>query len=106
MLLSAAMGDRDGGPREARLAFLRVARNQRLAVFSVPLATADAVGSLTPAEREVVSGLLAGLANREIAAERRCSVRTVANQVASIFRKTGARSRTELAALLMRGVPP
>jgi DNA-binding NarL/FixJ family response regulator len=100
------MGERNGGSRGARLAFLRLTPKQRLAVFSVPLATADAVGSLTAAEREVVSALLAGLANREIAAQRRCSVRTVANQVASVFRKTGVRSRAELAALLMREGPP
>jgi DNA-binding CsgD family transcriptional regulator len=37
------------------------------------------------------------MSNAAIARARQTSVRTVANQVASLFRKTGARSRDELA---------
>lgn len=51
---------------------------------------------LTLAEREIVSALLRGLSNGEIAAQRGVALRTVANQVASIFRKMDVRSRVEL----------
>jgi DNA-binding NarL/FixJ family response regulator len=54
--------------------------------------------TLTEAERAVVSGVLRGLSNAQIAADRGASVRTVANQLASIFRKLGVRSRHELIA--------
>lgn len=53
---------------------------------------------LTAAEQDVVRRLLAGRSNAEIAKARRSSVRTVANQVASVFRKYGVNSRAELAA--------
>lgn len=48
---------------------------------------------LTPAEQSVKSLLLEGLSNRQIATTRRCAERTIANQVASILRKTGAEGR-------------
>ncbi|CAN5767663.1 hypothetical protein BH11MYX4_BH11MYX4_35440 [soil metagenome] len=58
------------------------------------------LSSLTQAERSVTAGLLNGHDNARIARERGTSVRTVANQVASIFRKLGVSSRGELAARL------
>jgi DNA-binding NarL/FixJ family response regulator len=42
------------------------------------------------------------MSNAAIARERKTSVRTVANQVASLFRKTGARSRAEIARIVAR----
>ena len=54
--------------------------------------------ALSQGEREVAGLLLDGLSNAEIAEIRGTSTRTVANQVASIFKKLGVRSRTELAA--------
>jgi DNA-binding NarL/FixJ family response regulator len=53
---------------------------------------------LTDAEQWVVRALLRGLAYEEIAKLREASPRTVANQVAAAYRKSGARSRAELAA--------
>ena len=53
---------------------------------------------LTPAERSVARALLLGQSNAEIARLRGSSPRTIANQVAGIFRKLGVRSRAELAA--------
>jgi len=50
---------------------------------------------LTGAEKEILDGLQRGLSNREIAHERSRSVRTIANQVAALLRKTG-RSRRGL----------
>ncbi len=55
------------------------------------------------AEGEVLRLLAAGLGNAEIARARGRSPRTVANQVARIYRKLGVRSRLELFALLSAG---
>lgn len=54
--------------------------------------------NLSSAESDVLRHLLAGRSNAEIATLRGCSARTVANQVASLFRKLGVRSRLELVA--------
>jgi DNA-binding NarL/FixJ family response regulator len=52
--------------------------------------------SLTSAEQGLVLELVAGGSNQAIAQARNTSPRTVANQVASIFRKLGVHSRLEL----------
>lgn len=54
--------------------------------------------ALTTAERHVLELVSMGLTNAEIAKMRNRSVRTVANQVASLLAKTGATSRRALAA--------
>lgn len=56
----------------------------------------QASNPLAPGEREVLRLLLAGHSNIEIATARGTSVRTIANQVASLLKKLGARSRFEL----------
>jgi len=53
---------------------------------------------LTASENAVVALLAAGYATGQIAAARRVSYRTVANQLASIYRKLAVNSRTELLA--------
>lgn len=58
--------------------------------------------SLSPAERDVSTWLLAGCSNREIAWRRGTSPRTVANQLAQIFRKLGVQSRHELLAATLQ----
>jgi len=70
-----------------------------LAVLSFTL-PGDGAINLSSAESDVARHILAGRSNSEIAALRRCSTRTVANQVASLFRKLGVRSRLELVALV------
>lgn len=55
---------------------------------------------LTAAEQDVALMMLRGLSNQDIARARATSTRTVANQVAAIFNKTGVTSRVELAARL------
>lgn len=57
---------------------------------------------LTSAEREILDGISRGLRNRDIARERSTSAYTVANQVASILRKTAAPTRRALLALIRR----
>jgi DNA-binding CsgD family transcriptional regulator len=64
--------------------------------FTTP---ADGAIPLSAAELEVARHILAGRSNAEIARLRACSRSTVANQVASVFRKLGVASRSELAAL-------
>jgi DNA-binding CsgD family transcriptional regulator len=59
---------------------------------------------LTPAEREVVALLLRGRSNRDIALCRGTSVRTVANQLQSVYARLGVGSRRELVAALI-GAP-
>ncbi|MEZ4265996.1 MAG: helix-turn-helix transcriptional regulator [Myxococcota bacterium] len=54
---------------------------------------------LSPAEQEVVRLVLDGRSNREIAAARGVSVKTVANQLRAVYEKLGICSRFELAAL-------
>jgi DNA-binding CsgD family transcriptional regulator len=54
--------------------------------------------TLTEAEIDILQRVLAGRSNREIASERASSRRTVANQIATMFKKLGVRSRRELAA--------
>jgi DNA-binding CsgD family transcriptional regulator len=68
-------------------------------------AGADCWRRLTLSERDVTELLVAGLSNAEIARRRGSSARTVANQVASIFRKVGVASRLELQAAIATSVP-
>ncbi|MFZ5891852.1 MAG: LuxR C-terminal-related transcriptional regulator [Myxococcota bacterium] len=57
---------------------------------------------LTPAEAEVSRLLVEGNTHQQIAILRSASKRTVANQLASSFRKLGVCGRTELVAMLIR----
>lgn len=75
----------------------------RTQVFKVELSEAE-LARLTEAERVVALFALDGCTNAEIAVIRRSSPRTVANQVASTFRKLGVRCRLELIRCLA-GVP-
>jgi DNA-binding NarL/FixJ family response regulator len=94
-------------PRLASLPFgLRASRvtidGEDLAVFSFPLPPPTLPNSLSVAECDVAIAVLEGLSNTEIARARGTSTRTVANQVASLLKKLGVRSRTEAAAALAR----
>ncbi|MGV3624720.1 MAG: helix-turn-helix transcriptional regulator [Archangium sp.] len=79
----------------ARLGFVYV--NDAIRFFGGllhrPVVTLDV---LTPSERDVLSLVQQGLSNHEIALQRSRSVRTVANQVAAVLKKTGAPSRRAL----------
>jgi len=69
----------------------------KLVLLSFPRGS-DAMSKLTAAERQVALAILAGYSNVEIARMRGSAPRTIANQVATMFRKLGVRSRAELAA--------
>ena len=56
-----------------------------------------AVNLLTPAQRKVCALAVRGRTNAEIAVELGIAVRTVANHIAAILKKTGATSRFDLA---------
>ena len=73
---------------------LRVGREEML-VFEWPEGRKEVQG-LTDAERDVLARVVRGDSNAEIAKARKSSVRTVANQVASLLRKTRAKSRYDL----------
>lgn len=79
----------------------------RSAVCWTPLAS-QLPGVLSPTESETARALLLGLSNCEIAASRARSVRTVANQIAAVFRRLEISSRAELFAgvWLKEAAPP
>lgn len=77
---------------------------EELLVLSYPLRRPAAFASLSPAELAAVEAVLLGHSQREIAARRRVAPRTIANQLASAYRKLGVRSAAELA-LLLRDPP-
>jgi DNA-binding CsgD family transcriptional regulator len=66
-----------------------------LALLCFPLVHRE---ELTLAEHQILDALLAGRRNADIARGRGTSTRTIANQVANIYRKLGVRSRAELVA--------
>ncbi len=74
---------------------------EQFVVLSFPVAAPKVPAGLTPAQREIVAEILAGRSNEEIARKRRTSPRTVANQIASIFRALGVKSRGALVLALM-----
>ena len=76
--------------------------SERLVVASSPIDAARApLAALTKAERAVALLAVRGLTNAAIAKRRRCAVRTIANQLQSIYRKLGVGSRAELGALVL-----
>lgn len=72
----------------------------RALVIDLPIEGFELPDTLTESEREVVRLLAQGLSNEDIAEARGRSARTIANQLASVYRKCGVYSRTELLAKL------
>lgn len=68
---------------------------ERFAIFEWPTTPRD-VSRLSSAELAVLAHVVQRRSNAEIAVARGCSVRTVANQVASLRRKLSATSRFDL----------
>src|SRR5690606_21972967 len=96
--------DEDETPADLRATALEVGGVELLRV-SYPIEPHDLFEdtALTKAEAEVAELAIEGKSNAEIAAARDTSVRTVANQMASILRKLGLGSRRELAVSYVRG---
>jgi DNA-binding NarL/FixJ family response regulator len=86
------------GPR-ARLARVALAGGDLLVGATAPLDETK-LAALTEAERGVLTMLIAGSTNRDIAQRRATSPNTIANQVQGIYRKFAVRSRGELLARL------
>ncbi len=72
-------------------------------VVSYLVPEADWQALLTSTETEITRDVLAGLSNADIARKRGTAVRTIANQVASIYRKLQVRSRLELSLYALAG---
>jgi DNA-binding NarL/FixJ family response regulator len=90
--------------REVQNAQVKVA-DEELRVVSWDATTAAGDdSSLTTAELEIARAVARGMSNAEIAAARSTSARTVANQLAAIYRKLKVGSRVELARKLAK--PP
>lgn len=69
-----------------------------LLIISYPVRSEPSLAALTATERAILELLLAGMSTTAIAVERGRAERTVANQIAAIYRKLGVGSRSELAA--------
>ena len=94
MGISRILGKRSPGTRITRL-------SDRLILVSVPVAPAlegTEAAVLTQAERAVAELAASGLSNAAIARRRRCAPRTIANQLAAIYKKLGIESRRKLRA--------
>lgn len=80
-------------PPEGLVAYV----GEDVALLSIPAASERALESLTHAELAVARKLIDGHTNLEIARARGTSERTVANQIAAIYKKLGVGSRADLA---------
>jgi DNA-binding NarL/FixJ family response regulator len=92
-------------PHGIRAGLAQVALADDTLIFGATERLGDAKFSgLTEAEQAVLGLLVAGSTNRDIARRRSTSPNTAANQIQSIFRKFGVRSRIELIARLTGSV--
>lgn len=71
-----------------------------LVVVAQPRSAENALGLLSPREREVAVLLARGCANKTIARELSISVATVKDHVHKVLSKLGASSRSQVAAML------
>ena len=92
-------------PCELRLAKVAT-RDEVLLVLSYSLALGLGGPALTEAEKVVVRLASLGMSNRAIALVRDCAQRTVANQLASAYRKLGGVSRASLHSALAFSTAP
>ena len=94
----------DGLPLEAAR-ILRVEPPFRsIFIIETPMPDLALERAWTPGERDIVRMLLEGRTYADVAAGRRRSIRTVANQVSSSYRKLGVSGRGELVARLVRNM--
>ena len=93
----SAAPDEGEGPRFSSFSYA----GEEFVVFSAPVAL-EIEGAFTPSETDILSAVARGMSNSAIARARGTSARTVANQIATLFGKTGASSRAELAQFASR----
>jgi DNA-binding NarL/FixJ family response regulator len=93
---SKPIGEDEGGVYVCRFEL----DGDEYAVLSIPADAPALPASLTEAERQICQLVFEGASNAAIARRRGTSVRTVANQLASIYQKLGVSSRIELVARL------
>jgi len=72
-------------------------------VISFQIPKSDWRQTLTPAELSVAEHALAGLSSPQIASKRGADIRTIANQIAAIYKKLGVSSRLELSLYTLAG---
>jgi non-specific serine/threonine protein kinase len=97
-------GDRFAGPWAAGVAMsIDEAIQAAFSLLEAAVADHKARGVLSPRELDVLRLIANGRPDREIADILSISVRTVETHVASILAKLGANSRTEAAAMAVRG---
>lgn len=90
-------GNEPDGKRDRRIVGERIQIDgAELFLLVTPSLVECLPDELTKAEKAVAALVLEGRSNQEIARVRGTSVRTVANQVASIFRKLEVTARAEL----------
>jgi DNA-binding CsgD family transcriptional regulator len=94
--------DEDGPVFRSVLELRTTELDDALVLVSIGLEN-DPVEYLSLAEQEVCRHAVAGLSNAAIAELRGCSPRTIANQLAAVYRKLGVRGRRELRVHLSRG---
>ena len=105
LLVAAAHARHHQGKRTGSLR----SRAQAPALQTIRIARPDLALAawLAPAEHAVIGLIIEGHGYAEIAEARHTSIRTVANQVASAFRRLGVSGRAELLCLLARwGLEP
>jgi DNA-binding NarL/FixJ family response regulator len=87
---------------EGELAFSDdVARSMLSAMVSDPQPAPSSMARLSERERQISYMVARGMKNRDIATELSISENTVKRHLQSIFSKTGARDRLELAVLAL-----
>jgi DNA-binding NarL/FixJ family response regulator len=89
--------------RTAALGSLRVGGVQ---METIGLARPEANADVTPAERAIVRLLVEGVCYAKISRSRGRSRRTIANQVAAVFRRLNVSGRNELVHYLLADDPP
>jgi signal transduction histidine kinase/DNA-binding NarL/FixJ family response regulator len=108
---AGARGCVDMGADGPELARALIAAGRGQAILSGPvlqrlhrgLRDSEAESALTDRERQVRSLMEQGLPDKLIAEQLVLSIKTVEKHAGAVLRKTGARNRTELAALASRG---
>jgi DNA-binding CsgD family transcriptional regulator len=75
-------------------------REGELIVLTFAVPSPAFPSTFSAAEREVALAVIDGRTNAQIAAARKTSLRTVANQIVAMYRKLGVHSRSELVVAL------